>query len=166
MKKNHLLSAIGVAALATAAVAWQLTIVPVLKNPLPKHLPGSWTMDMEITKKLDPESRMAKFTNLTFTNDPHILDKYTNASERLAGMTLILGGMMTIDGNTHPYVVAEREGCNTLIWFHPGTETKLGDPVAKCVSIVLGREWASDLLFLGNEDSARGSSVCYKRAVK
>jgi hypothetical protein len=166
MKKNHLLSAIGVAALATAAVAWQLTIVPTLKNPLPKHLPGAWTMDMEITKKLDPDSRMAKFTNLSFTNDPNVLVKYTNASERLSGMTLILGGMMTIDGNTHPYVVAEREGCNTLIWFHPGTETKLGDPVAKCVSIILGKDMLSDLLFLGSEDSARGSSVCYKRLAK
>jgi hypothetical protein len=166
MKRNSILAAVGVAALATAAMAWQLTIQPVQKNPLPKHMPGNWTVEAEITAKLNPDSRLAKFTNVSFTNDPMVLQKYTNASERLQGMNLILGGMMTIDGNSNPYVIYEKEGCNTLVWFHPGTDTKIGDPVAKCVNIILAGEMSNDLLFLGDADGARRASVCYKRAMK
>jgi hypothetical protein len=163
MKLKNTLVAVGVAALATAAVAWQIGIQPVQKNPLPKHMPGNWTLDAELTKRLEPESRLAKFTNVSFTNDPNILQKYTDASDRLKGMNLILGGMMTIDGNSHPYVVSEKEGCSTLVWFHQGTETKIGDPVAKCVNIILAKEMLNDLLFLGDVDGARTSSVAYKR---
>jgi hypothetical protein len=163
MKLTHPLTAIGIATLATAAIAWQVA-GRAQPNPIPKHLPGAWTVEAQITKHLDPDSRLARFANLSFTNDPRIIQRYAYSSHRLRNMNVVLGGMMTIDGNSNPYVVAEKDGCNTLVWFHPGTESKLGDPVARCVSIVLGRDVRSDLLFLGEEDGARRASVCYKHA--
>lgn len=163
MNLKRTLGVVGVAGLATAALAWQLTITPVLKNPLPKYLPGAWLLDKEMTLKLAPESRMAKFTELAFTNDVNVLDKLSNVMDRLKDKNLIMAGLLTIDGNTHPYVIHEKEGCSTLIWFHQGVDTKAGDPVAKCISLIPASESTNDLLFLGDESGARKSSVCYKR---
>ena len=163
MNFKHTLTIAAVAGLAAAAVAWQLSITPVLKNPLPKHLAGNWLVDKEMTLKLGPESRLAKFGSLSFTNEPMVLDKLANVADRLKDKNLIMAGMLNIDGNTHPYVIHEKEGCSTLIWFHQGVDTKVGDPVAKCISIILAADPTNDLLFLGDESGLRNASVCYKR---
>ena len=163
MKLGTILGATGVAVLAAAAVAFQLSITPVAKNPLPKFLPGNWLLDKEMTAKLAPDARMAKFTELSFTSDASMLDKLGSAMERLKDKNLIMAGMLTIDGNRHPYVIHEKEGCNTLIWFHQGVDTKAGDPVAKCITLIPAAESGNDLLFLGDETGARKSSVCYHR---
>jgi hypothetical protein len=162
MKLSHPLTTIGIVTLATAAIGWQVASRPT--NPIPKHLPGAWMIDAEITKHLDPNSPMAKYTRVSFTSDPRVIQRYVNVSERLRNMNFVTGGLMTINGTSNPYFVTEKNGSNTLVWFRPGLDPKLGDPDAKCVSIVLGRELRSDLLFFGEEDGARRASVCYKRA--
>lgn len=153
-----------VASVATLGIAAQLVLHPVQKNPLPKHLPGDWAVDLGVTKQLAPDSRIAKFSNLSFTNDPNVLSKLGSAAYRLRDQSLIMSGWMTIDGNTHRYVISEKEGCSTLVWFHEGTETPVGDPVAKCVNMILASEAQNDMLFLGDKDGARNASVCYRRA--
>ncbi|MBK7874593.1 MAG: hypothetical protein IPJ77_02390 [Planctomycetes bacterium] len=163
MNLKQTLTFAAVAGLAAAAVAWQLSITPVYKNPLPKHLAGNWLLDKEMTIKLAPESRLAKFGSLSFTNDTNVLDKLSNVADRLKDKNLIMAGMLTIDGNTHPYVIHEKEGCSTLIWFHQGVDTKVGDPVAKCINLILAADSTNDMLFLGDETGLRNSSVCYKR---
>lgn len=163
MNRKQTFTFAAVAGLATAALAWQLTLTPVYKNPLPKHLPGNWLLDKEMTMKLAPEARLAKFGSLSFTNDVNVLEKLSNVADRLKDKNLIMSGMLTIDGNTHPYVIHEKEGCSTLIWFHDGVETKVGDPVAKCINIILAAEPTNDMLFLGDEGGLRGASVCYRR---
>lgn len=161
MKLRTSLAALGIATLAGVALAWQISNP---ESPVDKHLPGKWIIDTEMTKQLDPDSRLAQFRELTFSDDPSVMKRMGDISKRLAGIKISLSGVMSIDTNSHPYVVSPRDGYSTLIWFHPGVDSKLGDPVSRIVTIVAAKDPLHDMLFLGAESGARNASVCFKRA--
>lgn len=172
MGLRHTAAAMGLAAMASGALAWQETpprqIPPVQRssspNALVRHLAGSWTVDMDITSRLEPESRLAQFKSITVTEDPSVMKRLADQSPRLRGLDLILSGTLTIEGNASPYVVAQKDGMSTILWFQPAGEDKLGDSNARIVNLVVAKSAGNDLLFLGGEDGARNASVCFKRS--
>lgn len=160
MKVRYAATALGIAALASVALAWQWSA----SNTVAKHLPGKWMLDTEITQRLDPDSRLAQFNRLEFTNDPSVIRRMEGIAVRVRGLNVVLSGMMTLDGNDNPYVVAQQDGTTALIWFHPGVDSKLGDPFSRIVNLIVAKDEMNDMLFLGSESGLRNASVCFKRA--
>lgn len=160
MKLGYAASALGIAGLASVALAWQLSA----SNTVAKHLPGKWMKDAVVTQHLEPDSRIAQFDRLEFTNDPSVIRRMEAIAVRVRGLNVVLSGMMKLDGNDNPYVVAQKEGTTTLIWFHPGEDSKLGDPVSRVVNLIVAKDEMHDMLFLGDENGMRGASVCFMRA--
>jgi hypothetical protein len=160
MKLRTATTGLGILALAGAALAWQISNQ---ESPVAKHLVGKWTIHPDITRRLEPDSRLAQFTEMSFTDDASVMKRMSDIAVRMRGLDVTLSGMMTLDGNANPYVLTEHKGTATLIWFHPGDESKVGDPVWRLATIVLAREPMNDLLFLGAEDGARNASVCFRR---
>jgi hypothetical protein len=161
MRLRQAMTALGIGMLATLAYAWQRTAT---SNAVAKHLAGTWAVDREITARLDPDSRLAQFNTMTFTDDSSVMKRLGDISARLKNMNLITSGTLTLEGTNFPYVLAEKEGMTTLIWFHQGEETKVGDPVARIASVIVAKVPTNDLLFLGADEGARNASVCLKRA--
>ncbi len=106
MQLRHALS---VASLAGLALAWQSTNAGT-GNSAVRLLKGSWTIDGDITARLEPDSRLAGFKTIGFTDEPDVMRRLQDTSQRLKGLNLILSGTLTMEGNNSSYVLAEKDG--------------------------------------------------------
>lgn len=161
MQLGQMALAMGLASLAGLAFTPQRSTTG---NSAVRLLKGSWTIDGDITARLEPDSRLAQFKTIAFTDEPDVMKRLQDTSQRLKGLNLILSGTLTMEGNNSSYVLAEKDGMTTLIWFQPATEGKVGDSNARVLNLVAAKSPNNDLLFLGAEDNARNASVCFKRA--
>lgn len=163
MNLSHkLLAALSVLALATVALAFDLTITPVPDNVVSNRLAGTWTLNTDITKRMDAERTTKPIERLEFTNDASVLKRLSAVSKRFETIKIFASGMMTFDGAAHPYILINNGGNMSLVWFTAGKDGTLTD-VSKVIHIATSRVQANDLLFFGGD--AKGEpSTAYERA--
>ena len=164
-----------IAALAATTVAigfQQLSLNPGA-NVVANRIEGSWLLDKQVTRQLDPDSSTAEMIALEFTSDPQVLRRLQNhpAASDLVKRRIFGAGQMTIGRKDPcPYLLGESDGNMMLYWFRwaepgeePSEKTKPSLFVdSKLVMMGVGRDSEKDMLFLGG-DHVRKSSACYGR---
>ena len=162
MNLSHkLLAALSVLALATVALAFELTISPSPDNVVSNRLAGTWVINTEITKRMEAERTVKPIERIEFTNDASVLKRLSAVSKRFETIGIFASGMMTFGGTAHPYILIDNSGNMSLVWFTE-KDGALTD-VTKLIHIATARLPANDLLFFGG-DAKNEPSTAYERA--
>jgi len=134
---------LGLSLTATA----QLTVQPDPDNTVAAGLVGTWTPDAGLTERI--AGQLVASGEVRFTAYPDIVRNLPlQYQELLANRRIYLGGIMTRDGETCPFVLTEFWGGPCIIYFRAKDGKPLADAESFKLTLVPGRNGKQDLLFL------------------
>lgn len=143
-------------------VAYHFTKAPVVENLVALRLPGKWTLDQEISNRLDSARVTPAPKTVEFTSDEKTLAKVKEGSTRWNDEVVYLSGTAKIEGEEDRLFLLVCHDGNPLVVFLNASE-----PVAEVrsmnVGVALAREPAKDVLLLGGY-VLRESAAAYGRA--
>lgn len=151
-----------------AGIAWAATQVvnQVPENVLSHRIAGTWVLDVELTRKLDPARDSAAIKKLKFTDDVKVVENMRELiSQRFANRDIFGSGWLWINDAKQqiPYIVTHINGNPQVIWFAPTTRDVFGDPVVKNLWIAPASERTNDMMLFGG-DSVREAAAGFCRA--
>lgn len=166
MNKIILASVGALVVAAGSVVAFQFGDAP-MDNIIVQRLEGSWTVDVPITKQLEPRPDALMPRSVQFRKDDTVLAKLQGLYPRfkLLGESLYMSGTATMNGVDHWFVIHGEGGNNKLVLFTPTREGGAGEPHPVLINLIVSRDQTKDLLFLGGV-TARESATAYDRTGK
>ena len=160
--------------LLTGAVLEEVISVNPGANIVATRIAGTWLLDAQMTRILNPDANVLSMKELEFTSDPAILKRLQNhgtAGNLFKNRRIFGAGIMTIDRvEQHPYVLVFREDDLKLLWFEPTNPST--DPLnpagligSEPIFIAVSRSGLEDMMFLGGSGGAspRSAASCYGR---
>jgi hypothetical protein len=151
-----------------AGLAWAAGqyVNPVPENVLSHRIAGTWVLDVELTRKLDPARGSAAIKKLKFVDDVKVVENMREfISKRYANRDIFGAGWLWIDDATQqiPYIVTHANGNPQVIWFAPTTRDVFGDPVVKNLWVAPASERTNDMMMFGG-DTMREAAAGFCRA--
>jgi hypothetical protein len=152
MKLNRMMGG----ALTVATLCCALTAVAGLEiktekedeNVIGSRLIGKWKTHASLSERLRGETN--EWPTVVFVEDKTVAAKVPALySEALKQKPVYLAGMMTINGDVHPFILTEYNGNPCVVCFY-----KHGDPEScELLKLVIApaKDKAKDLLFIGGD---------------
>lgn len=161
-----ILTAIGaLGLLAGATWAFQFASSTTKENVIAARLEGQWTLNPEVTSRLDP-SRALPPKTVEFVKNDRIVAQLRAESPRFQNEVIYMGGTVSIDGSMEQRFVVTCEYGNAHVVILPPVMTEPATNIMTVnVNMACSREPAKDMLFLGG-DFARESAAAYDRVWK
>lgn len=165
MKLSTIAVALG-AVLAVVGLAFAADVTTQASNPyaVARELEGNWKTNVEITRQLNPDRSVWQLDGFNIVWESGRERQVPTSDAAARDRTMVAGGYITMGGTQRFCALAEKQGVLSLIWWLPGKESQFGEARIGTVNFIQARDHAADLLFLGGEDGARGSTVCFSRS--
>ena len=162
--RNALLAALSVASVTAVALAFELVIKADPLNVVAAKVAGSWTMDVALTHRLDPDHPTNTMTSLVFMDNPAAIGYLQSGSDRFKDLRIYAAGALQIDGanSTHPYLVYSENGNMKVFWCTPRADDPIGVSVTKTLQIAVAKDKNQDVMILGG-DTRGDTSAAYTR---
>lgn len=165
MKFTKFAAIVSTVALAVVGSAFAAALAgPQHEIAIAKEVAGTWKKNVEITRQLNPDRSVWDIEGLSVQWDTELGRQIPTTHASMRDRTIIASGSITLDGKSYPCVIAEQRAALSLVWWLPGKESPFGEGKVSRVNMVVARDHASDLLFLGGEDGLRGATVCFSRS--
>jgi hypothetical protein len=152
---------IALAALSAVCFAMRsarLEVKPSEENVVAGRLEGEWQLHVPLTQRLlarqfSPALRSSR-AYISFKGDDSITkDIPRKYKDSLKNRTIYKAGMMTVQGEDHPFILVEFSGNPHLVYFTERNGDPMGDRESFIVVLAAATHDANDLLFIGGDRS-------------
>lgn len=152
-----------VLALATsAAVAFQFGS-STDENVIVLRLEGTWTVNADISRRLDPKPDVVMPRSIEFKKNDEILGKMQGLFPRFKmAEGIYMSGTAMMNGTEHWFLVLSEKNMSKLVLFTPNREGGVQEPHGALINLIVSRDQSKDLLFIGGI-AARESATAYDR---
>lgn len=157
------IAAVGV--LAGSVFALQFGDPATKENLLLSRLEGQWTVNVDISGRLEPGRPQLPPKMVEFVKSDKVLDQLREASPRFKSEAVVMGGTMKLNGESHPFVIESERGNSHLVILTPQRGDPIGTIVTAFICMAPARDTMKDLLFLGG-NNPRESAAAYDRTGK
>lgn len=161
--RNALFAGLALVAATSAAPVLQVLLKPDALNVVASRIAGTWSLEPNLTKRLDPDHPTGSMATIAFYDNPAVLNDLLAASDRFSRSQVFASGNVSIDGTVHLYVLINENGNMKVVWFSPTTTSPIGRNESKTLQVAVARDRAQDILILGG-DTKGESSAAFVRA--
>jgi len=118
------------------------------ENVVASRIEGKWTVDEDLSIRLG----LNRPGDIGFTVEQKVVEKIPAKYEDFLGeKTIYLAGTMTRKDESVPFVLIEHNGNPHIVWFRERDGDPLGDAESFNVMLVVAKDEANDLLFIGGD---------------
>lgn len=163
---KFILGTLGAIALTVGSVAAFQFGSDQKDNVVVQCLPGTWKLDAELSRRLDPKPDVIVPLTVKFEKQEGVLKAFQAQFPRfgLIGDTVCLeGSAMINETENHFFFVFNENGVNKIVLFTPTRRGGAVDPHAVLINMIVSRDCKKDILFLGGS-YARDSASAYVRS--
>lgn len=162
MKMKHVVLLFVVLTLVSPlGVSAEIKVEADKDNVVASKIEGTWGPDEALTRRVEGASLGA----VTFKSDAEVAKMIPGKyDEFLKGRRIYLAGRMTLRKQEYPFILIEHKGNPHVVYFRQRGDDPMGDVESFNVMLVVAKDTAKDLLFIGGDFNNQPFSA-YQRVV-
>ncbi|MCE9615368.1 MAG: hypothetical protein K8T26_13940 [Lentisphaerae bacterium] len=152
MKLNRMMGgALMVASLCCTLAAFAgLEVKTETENLVGSRLIGTWKTHVSLSERL--QGHASREETVVFVEDKAVAGRVPDVYAKiLKQKPVYLAGMMTRNGNAHPFLLTEWNGNPYLFYFSEKNGDPMGDSESFNLVIAVAKDKGMDLLFIGGD---------------